>query len=166
MVNCSSTWIWPSVVTVQPSAHRAGMAAAHSQRRAGLPRQGPGLRGTEGETGEGAHQGQVGQGGPVVDDRGAEEEPDPHAGTGRGDPPARVEPATAGQCLSGAEDEPGDDAAEQRSDGAVDTAGRRGTGEAGDGESQEPCGPQQPGSGEGGLRLFGSGHGAQRGRRP
>src|SRR3954470_16685500 len=32
IVNCSSTWIWPRVVTVQPSAHRAGIAAAHAQR--------------------------------------------------------------------------------------------------------------------------------------
>ena len=85
---------------------------------------------------------------------------------GRRDPPARVEATTAGQCLSGTENEPGDRAAEQRRGGAVDAAGRRGAGHAGEWEGQEASGPQQPGAGEGGLRCSGSGHGGQRGRRP
>ena len=153
MVNCSSTWIWPRVVTVQPSAHRAGIAAAHAQRRRVLPRKSQGLRGTEDDSRQGTHQGQVGQRGAVVDDPGADEEPDPHAHTGRRDPPARVEATTAGQCLTGTEDEPGDCAADQRSGGAVDAADRRGAGQAGDGEGQEASGPQQPRAGESGLRC-------------
>src|SRR4029077_18457374 len=93
---------------------------------------------------QGAHQGQVCQRGAVVDDPGADEETDPHAHTGRRDPPARGEATTAGECLTGTEDEPGDCAADNRGGGAVDMAAGRGAGQAGDGEAHEASRPQEP----------------------
>jgi len=97
----------------------------------------------------GAHHREVAQRRAEPHDHGADEQPEAHAHRGGRDPSAWVQPAAAGQALSGTDDGTGDHATYQRRHRAVDAASDDGTGNARDGEEQESSGPDQPRSQEG-----------------